>query len=1163
MNKKFFFLVLFLSLPIVIGFSQSTNYTSNRAPLSDNPFIALPMGSITPQGWLKEQLVLQKKGLTGNSETIYHELNSNSAWLGGNESDSDWERPPYYIKGLINLAYTLNDNELKVKAQKWIDWTLNSQRENGDFGPTTLADWWPKMLMLTTLMDYYEATLDDRVVPFLTNYFQYQLNTLETQPLFDWAQARASDNAEVVFWLYNITGNTFLLNLADLIKSQAYDYSDIFNNNNLVTQNYFQFYHSVNVAQALKYGPVFYQKSQSVDDRDSFSEGVDFLQRDHGHITGINSGTEFISGNSSVQGVELCATVERIYSNQVASRVFANASSGDNLEKIAFNQLAGSVSADFKQLQYYTQPNQVQNKIGHHGFGQDYINSVVPGPYSGFPCCRFNLHMGWPKYAQYAWMATNDNGLVAVSYAPSTVTAKVADNIEVIIKEATNYPFEEQITFTITTSQAVTFPLKLRIPEWCNSPVVRVNGTVQSGVTSGSYYSINRLWNNGDVVVLEVPMHIETSTWVNNSIGIERGPLVFSLEMHENWQSKTAYNFNGILFDEFEVFPLNSWNYGLVVDRNNPSASITVEKRAMPVNPFVSSTTPIRLLVKAKKIPSWGLDFNGIHASEPPYSPVASNEAEENIYLVPFGAEQIRVSYFPEIAVEESDPVDVYSENFTGDDLAKTWVSFAGGWQPEDGGILHADSYGLGGIKYVNMGTDYDNVSTTVDLSINNDGGQAGIIIRGDNFGIGADNLNGYYAGLNQQTGEVILGRFNNNTYTQLAQTPISIDKNRYYTLNIVARESNIKVYIDDLNTPLIDINDDFYSKGSVGLRCYGGKKADFKNFSANRILEDLTVFKGCDYLYESTRLELGSYPLLDDFDNQISSIKIPAGYKYILYEDENFTGASIELTANESCLSTIGWDNRVSSIKVGRISLQGIYYLQNKSSQLFMQVAGGTSAQYNGANIQQGNLLSKENQQFELTHQEDDYYKITIVSSDKSLDISGESTTNGTNVDQWDYLGIANQKFKILPTSTDYYKILPSHAEDKFIEVGGCEAAEGANIQIWTDQDQPCGEWRLIPVEEKINTIQNILSTEALESTNKKVKLYPNPANNSFVTISGLNEDETTTIKIMDILGHTFITEEIHSNTYQVDIKSLKSQLYFINISSKGGVKIKKLLVN
>lgn len=794
------------------------------------------MGSITPQGWLHQELLLQKNGLTGHSETIYHELNSNSSWLGGNEPESDWERPPYYVKGLVNLAYTLNDAELKKKAQKWIDWTINSQQQNGDFGPKTLQDWWPKMLMLTTLMDYHYATSDKRVVPFLTNYFKYQLKTLKNKPLQEWAKARASDNVEVIFWLYNITKESYLLDLADLIKDQAFNYSSIFNNNKLVTQDHFQYYHSVNVAQALKYGPVFYQKSHNEEDKKSFQNGIQFLQRDHGQITGINSGTEFISGNSSIQGVELCATVERIYSNQVATRVFAEASYGDNLEKIAFNQLAASLTKDFKQLQYYTQPNQVQCIIGQHGFGQDYNNGTVPGPYSGFPCCRFNFHMGWPKYAQYLWMATNDNGLAAVSFAPCTVKAKVADNVEITIIEETNYPFDEQLKFKIRTPKKVHFPLKLRIPEWCIAPVIKVNGKIQPNVIAGNYYTIDRFWSNEDIVLLEVPMKIKTSTWVNNSVGIERGPLVFSLAMQENKKVKTSHNFNGIAFDELEIIPSNKWNYGLIIDRKNPEATIKVEKRIVPENPFIGFSTPIRLVTKAKKIPSWGLDFNKIHASEPPFSPVHSEEAEETIYLVPFGTEQTRVSYFPVIGKENTEQPDNYIENFDKETLSKTWTSFAGGWQPINNNTLHADSFELNGIKYINMSKEYSNISTTVNLSIETEGGQAGIIFRGNNFGIGVDNLNGYYTAIDHRTKELILGRFNNNSYTQLAQTPINVNLNNFYKLRVETLGSNIKIYFDELKEPLLNINDSFYSKGFVGLRCYAGRKVNFKNLSVSTL---------------------------------------------------------------------------------------------------------------------------------------------------------------------------------------------------------------------------------------------------------------------------------------------------------------------------------------
>jgi DUF1680 family protein len=121
---------------------------------------------------------------------------------------------------------------------------------------------------------------------------------------------------------------------------------------------------------------------------------------------------------------------------------------GDQLERVAFNALPSQFSKDLKQHTYYTLPNQVVSVKGQHGFNQDYSNSTVPGPYSGFPCCRYNMHMGWPYFVKNSWSATPQGGLAVTAYAPMEVSAKVANNHPVKIVEDTNYPFEEQIRLT-------------------------------------------------------------------------------------------------------------------------------------------------------------------------------------------------------------------------------------------------------------------------------------------------------------------------------------------------------------------------------------------------------------------------------------------------------------------------------------------------------------------------------------------------------------------------------------------------------------------------------------------------------------------------------------------------------------------------------------------
>ncbi|WP_139992566.1 beta-L-arabinofuranosidase domain-containing protein [Paenibacillus paridis] len=634
---------------------------ANKSPLAQTPFVPLPLGSVKADGWLLTQLELMKEGATGYAEDLYGELNTNSEWLGGTAPESNWERPVYYVKGLIALAYTLDDPDLIAKSQKWVSWILASQREDGFFGPASDNDWWPRMVALYVLKDYYEATDDERVLSFLTNYFRYQLNNLDQRPLRDWGQVRSGDNLNVVLWLYNRTEDPFLIQLAEKLHTQGTDTTDVFTNNNFLTSaksNPDNFYtqHTVNVNQSIKTSAIYSQVSNNEVDKLAFQAGNQHLDQLHNQITGMNSGTEMLAGLSSTQGVELCAIVERVHSNAVAAMITGDPKIGDALEKITFNSLPGAMSKDLKTHQYYSLPNQVQSGVTDHGFKQNYGNGTVQSPYSGFPCCRFNMHMGWPYFVKDMWAGTSDGGLGVIAYGPSRVSASIKGT-NVTVKETTNYPFEDEIRFTIEeASESVAFPLKLRIPEWTDNAVVIVNGQPQAAVKSGQYFTIDRQWEKGDTVTLTLPMKIKASTWVNHSIGIERGPLVFSLKIEENWVEKAnpAPQVKASGFKEYAIDAKSPWNYGLLIDREHPEASIEVVTSAMPDNPFLQETTPIKLIAKGKRIPAWGKAPNGVSAAEPPVGPVYSAEATEEITLVPFGAENLRVTYFPEATEDPS-----------------------------------------------------------------------------------------------------------------------------------------------------------------------------------------------------------------------------------------------------------------------------------------------------------------------------------------------------------------------------------------------------------------------------------------------------------------------------------------------------------------------------
>src|SRR5579885_2183790 len=138
----------------------------NRPPLVPLAFATLPLGAMQPRGWLRRQLHLQADGLTGHLEEFWPDLGPNSGWLGG--TGESWERGPYYLDGLVPLAYLLGDEKLITRARKWLDWTLDHQRADGWLGPAhdphdvrhSPYDVWPVTVMLKALTQFQEATGD-------------------------------------------------------------------------------------------------------------------------------------------------------------------------------------------------------------------------------------------------------------------------------------------------------------------------------------------------------------------------------------------------------------------------------------------------------------------------------------------------------------------------------------------------------------------------------------------------------------------------------------------------------------------------------------------------------------------------------------------------------------------------------------------------------------------------------------------------------------------------------------------------------------------------------------------------------------------------------------------------------------------------------------------
>jgi len=672
MTHKLTVSILLMSLALT-GMGQTkktlpsfTGYLANRAPLRPSPYLELPLGAIKPQGWLKEMLVRQKDGATGNLDKLYPlVMNERNGWLGG---DGDqWERGPYWVDGLLPLAYILDDKALIAKTKPWVEWALNSQQPDGYFGPSkdygpepgiqrdNSRDWWPKMVMLKILKQYYSATGDKRVINLMTNYFRYQLKELPQKPLDHWtfwARYRAGDNLMIVYWLYNITGDRFLLDLGDLIHQQTFDYTNAFLNTDLLSKE--GSIHCVNLAQGIKEPIIYYQHHPEQKYIDATHKGFADIRKFNGLAHGLYGGDEALHGNNPTQGSELCTAVEMLFSLESMLQVTGEVGYADHIEKIAFNALPAQVSDDFMARQYFQQANQVMATRHHRNFDVNHSGTdLCYGLLSGYPCCTSNMHQGWPKFTQNLWYATTDGGLAALVYSPSEVKAYVANGTEVSVKEETAYPFEETVKMTLSfekKTKSAAFPLHLRIPQWCKKATVTINGKPWQDVNGNEIVKINREWKSGDVVELVLPMHIFRNTWYENSVSVERGPITYALKMGEEVKrvnnTKDPIDY-GATYEE--IRPTTPWNYGLIdVSDSQLADSYTVEKKGLvSTYPWNPESAPLVIKAKARRIPSWQL-YNEM-TGPIPYSMTYGLETtdDEEITLIPYGCTNLRISQFP------------------------------------------------------------------------------------------------------------------------------------------------------------------------------------------------------------------------------------------------------------------------------------------------------------------------------------------------------------------------------------------------------------------------------------------------------------------------------------------------------------------------------------
>ena len=650
----------------------------------------LPLGTVRPDGWLKHQLNLMCNGTVGHLDELSPFLDDDNGWLqpkkdytGATDANikGGWEEAVYWIRGLYPLAVITDNTKLLDKALKYIEAILASGDDDGFYGARqnkkvmgndgkAIPDLWPNMLVNDFLILYYEVTEDPRVISLLTNFFQFCRAIPENQFLAvaGWANyaeemeshgnwkidiqyRRAGDMIPHIYWLFNKTGEDWLLPLARRFFDNIAPYFPARKHDPIYLnppEDYLD-PHVVHFAQRYGY---FGMYSQQDDPEFRLAQGEYWYHQHFAtwgqHPRGIFSADEMIrSGKTDPrQCFETCTMIEFAKHYYELGRITGDTLYADRTEDIMLNHFPVTHDRELKGLHYLTASNQVQLDKEQ---GRDLFNDHkgMMFPYSGlssyptgYRCCQHNAGSSWPWYAQNLWQSTSDNGLCLWLYGACHLESTVGVSGKTVrITEETNYPFSGSVKLQVVAKEPVRFPLYLRIPRWCTEAVVTVDGEEFSTSQKSGYVKVEGEWRNNSIEI-ELRMGISWTRWPRSGAAtLDRGPLSYSVRIEERWVPLLT-NPN---WPSHEVFPASNWQYALAhPSKQMPSVEVSED---IADQPWTVEDAPIKITLQGKTLSSWGIVDKMV--APLPTSPVKGEGNMQDITFIPLGCARLRVSCLP------------------------------------------------------------------------------------------------------------------------------------------------------------------------------------------------------------------------------------------------------------------------------------------------------------------------------------------------------------------------------------------------------------------------------------------------------------------------------------------------------------------------------------
>ncbi len=641
-------------------------YASSANPKVAPAFIAFSPGSVKPEGWLHDWARTAADGITGHLDeraAVYAEGYKGTSFkaLGVGPNGTGWplEQCAYWLDGLVRLAYILDDEVLIKKAQSRLDLVVDGVLEGGEsfvyWQPKDILDGafnnWAHSHMGRALVAYYKATGDERILEALVKvYTEYPLP--EFQATF--FNVNGMVNVDPMLETYRLSGNKKILDnaLASIQRPIFKKVIDEWHSKNITPGHAVIFYEDIRVPAML------YLWTGDSKLLETSLNALEWNDENYLLPMGLCSSEEYHAGIGSTRNVETCNVGAGSWTYHWMLRITGQGRFADRMERIFFNAGPAPISRDFQTMSYYQSPNRLNLSVPD---AKDEPSHPGPGCYefsqigNSVLCCVGYCNRILPTYIANMWMATEDDGLVATLYGPCSVQSTVAGGVPVTVDCVTNYPFDTKIEMTVKPEKQTSFPLYLRVPQWCDEFKVRVNGRkVSVKVDELGFVKLSRKWKFGDEVTIALPMKPRMirgrETAFPDVIGYYKAGNNRKLAALDEVDNPWASVLYGPLLMALPIQDVNAnlpaegtrWNYALDIAPGKLVNDVDVIRNPMPKHwHWQLDNAPVQLELSGREF-----DWKPTELQPLPKEPIEGGKSAR-ITLVPYGCTKFRVSMFP------------------------------------------------------------------------------------------------------------------------------------------------------------------------------------------------------------------------------------------------------------------------------------------------------------------------------------------------------------------------------------------------------------------------------------------------------------------------------------------------------------------------------------